>query len=67
MYVSGHSDAHAELRSALMRLDEAVARHEALLAETLHEPANASLQVLRRGIAMMQQEAERLRRVLAEI
>jgi hypothetical protein len=66
MYVSGHSDAHAELRSALLRLEQAVARHEALLADTRHEPADASLQVLRNSIAMMRQEADRLRWVLAE-
>ena len=66
MYVSGHSSGHVELRSTLQRLEQAVARHQALLGEIETEPAEPSLQVLRRSIVMMQQEAERLRSVLAQ-
>ena len=39
MYDSGHSEDRADLRSALLRLDEAVARHEALLAHARYETA----------------------------
>jgi hypothetical protein len=66
MYDSGHSDDHAELRSVLLRLDEAVARHEALAAHPGNVSPEPSLQVLRRSIAMMRQEADCLRHVLAQ-
>lgn len=66
MYVSGHSDGHAELRSALVRLEQALARHQALLADTRHDSPSASLQVVRHSIVMMQQEVDRLRWMLAE-
>jgi hypothetical protein len=65
MYDSGHSEGRADLRSALLRLDEAVARHEALLAHAGNESPEPSLQVLKRSVAMMRQEADRLRRLLA--
>jgi hypothetical protein len=66
MYESGHSEERAELRSALLRLDAAVARHEALLAQEDTGAPAPSLQVLRNSIAMMRQEADRLRLVLAD-
>lgn len=66
MYDSGHSEDLAELRSALLRLDEAVARHEALLARAGAESPGPSLQVLKRSVSMMRQEADRLRCVLAQ-
>jgi len=51
------------LRSALLRLDEAIARHEAQLAGVRQE-GHPSLQILRRSVALMRQEADRLRETL---
>lgn len=64
MYESGQSEGRAELRNALLRLEDAVARHEAQLAGTSPHDRDPSLQVLLRSVALMRQEAERLRRVL---
>lgn len=66
MYESGPGRERAELRSALLRLDEAVARHEALLVDADNASPEPSLQVLKHSIAMMRQEADRLRHVLAQ-
>lgn len=66
MYESGHSEDRAQLGSALLRLDAAVARHEALLAHEGKDAPAASLEVLKNSIAMMREEADRLRWVLAQ-
>lgn len=54
-----------ELRGALARLEEAVARHEVRLAAAPGEADDPAAQVLRRSVAMMRQEADRLRRLVA--
>ena len=66
MYESEHSGAlpREELRRALLRLTDALARHEAALPAEGEAVESATLQVLRRSVALMRQEAERLRRLL---
>jgi hypothetical protein len=65
MCETGHSETREDMRSALRRLEEALASHQRHLAGTADDPADLSLQVLRRSVQLMQQEADRLRRVLA--
>lgn len=68
MYESEHSGvvAREDLRGALLRLDQAVARHEAQLPPVRAGEEDAALQVLRRSVALLRQESERLRRLLLE-
>jgi hypothetical protein len=64
MYETGQSDPRDELRQALAQLEAALARHEreALGAgDVAGEPA---LQILKRSVRIMQQEADRLRSLL---
>jgi hypothetical protein len=61
---TGHSGIGEDVRSALRRLEEAVVRHQRQLAEANDDPADVSLRVLRRSVLLMQQEADRLRRLI---
>jgi hypothetical protein len=65
---SGHSEpcSREEMRSALRRLEEALARHERQLAPVAQDASNLPLQVLRRSVAVMREEADRLRSLLAD-
>jgi hypothetical protein len=67
MYESGQSDlpSREELRGALARLEEALARHareEPLTPDADH----LALQALRRSVEIMRAEAQRLRALLAQ-
>jgi len=67
MYESEQSvRSREEMRNALLRLEEALARHEAQLAAVRQEREDAALQVLRRSVALMRQEADRLRSLVEE-
>ena len=67
MYESEQSvRSREEMRNALLRLEEALARHEAQLAAVRQEQEDAALQVLRRSVALMRQEADRLRSLVEE-
>lgn len=63
---SGHSEAKEDVRAALQRLEEALARHEeqAASATASGEDSDPSLQVLQRSVVLMRQEADRLRALL---
>jgi hypothetical protein len=69
MYESGQSQtpSREDMRKALARLEEALARHaqEEQFAES--DPADPALQGLRRSMQIMRAEAERLRVLLAYI
>lgn len=67
MYESGHSSSREELRLALLQLEEALARHEpqVQVADRGEDTRDPALQVLRRSIRLMRQEADRLRGLLA--
>ena len=65
MCETGHSGTREDMRSALRRLEEALARHERHLVHSADHPADLSLDVLRRSVQLMKQEADRLRRMLA--
>jgi hypothetical protein len=63
MYESGHSPSVEELRHALRRLDAALAEHHRLLSDGLGPDAMAV--ALRRDMALLREEADRLRALLA--
>lgn len=67
MYGSGHSsvDSPEELRQTLLRLEEALARHEGELPPEGAD-ADVPLQVLHRSVRMLREEADRLRSRLAQ-
>jgi hypothetical protein len=66
MYEFGHSQnpAREEMRQALARLEEALARHaqEEVLADS--DAEDPALQALQRSVQIMRSEAERLRALL---
>jgi hypothetical protein len=68
MYESGQSEipSREDMRKALARLEEALARHaqEELIAAG-SDAADPALQGLQRSVQIMQSEAERLRALLA--
>jgi hypothetical protein len=66
MCETGHSETRDELRLALLQLEEALARHEGQAAATRDDRGDPALQVLRRSVGLMRQEAERLRAMLAQ-
>ena len=68
MYETGQSQGRSrdELRAALARLDEALARHAGEKHIAAEDPADPALQVLQRSVELMRLEAERLRALLAE-
>lgn len=68
MCESEHSGAlpREDIHRALLRLKDALARHEAELPPVTHAAESEMLQVLRRSVALMRQEADRLRSLLAE-
>ena len=68
MYESGQSEPRSrqEMRDALMRLDEALARHAAQEQVAAADAGDPALQVLRRSVQLMRLEAERLRALLAD-
>lgn len=55
-----------DMRRSLLRLQEALARHEAALPPAGAGTEDAALQVLRRSVALLRQEADRLRRLVAD-
>jgi hypothetical protein len=71
MYESGQSQtpSREDMRKALARLEEALARHaqEEQFAESESDPADPALQGLRRSMQIMRAEAERLRALLAYV
>ena len=68
MYESGQSGVlpREDLRRSLLRLKDALARQEAALPPIGHGAESAMLQVLRRSVALMREEADRLRLLLGE-
>jgi hypothetical protein len=67
MHAHAHGDLvqrEEELRAALARLEDALARHERQLPPNGHEPTDSALQALRRGVSLMHEEAQRLRGLL---
>lgn len=58
---SGHSEPAEEKRRALELLEEALVRHEAALAGIGPRFSHPPVEVLRRSVDLMRQEAERLR------
>ena len=68
MYESEHSGAlpREDIRRALLRLKDALAQHEAALPPVSLAAESEMLQVLRCSVALMRQEADRLRGLLAE-
>jgi hypothetical protein len=64
--VHGALPTREELRTSLHRLEEVLARHGARLAHADEDPEGEPvLHLLRRCMLLMQQEAERLRALLA--
>ena len=68
MYESGQSElpARGEMRKALARLEEALARHAPDEALTTSDAVDPALQALQRSVQIMRSEAERLRVLLAQ-
>jgi hypothetical protein len=62
MYESGQN---ADLREALRRLEEALQHHGSELRTARGSASDPALQVLLRSIDMMEEEAQRLRTLLA--
>ena len=58
---SGQSDPAQEKRRALELLEQALVRHEAALAGVEPRLSHPPVDVLRRSVDLMRQEAERLR------
>jgi hypothetical protein len=54
------------MRDALRRLEEALARHEREVPAFGEDASDPALQILRRSIDLMQQEANRLRMLLSD-
>ncbi|MBK6004965.1 hypothetical protein JJB11_02570 [Ramlibacter ginsenosidimutans] len=67
MYESGQSDipSREEMRKALARLDEALARHAKEVPLAGSDAADPALEALQRSVQIMRLEAERLRALLA--
>lgn len=67
MYESGHKQrpTREELRAALARVEEALARHEPVQADP-DGGEDVALSVLRRSVQLLKEEADRLRRALAQ-
>lgn len=67
MYESGHSSVPSpeEIRQALRRLEDALARHESHLPPESQD-ADPPLQILHRSVRLLREEAERLRALLAQ-
>ena len=58
---SGHSEPTEAKRRALELLEQALVRHEAALAGVGPRLSHPPVEVLRRSVDLMRQEAERLR------
>jgi hypothetical protein len=69
MYESGQSElpSREEMRKALARLEEALARHAREVPLAVSDAADPALQALQRSVQIMHSEAERLRVLLALI
>ena len=68
MYESGQSEipSREEMRKALARLEEALARHAQEDPLAGPDAAHPALQALQRSVQIMRSEAERLRALLAQ-
>jgi hypothetical protein len=66
MYESGHSGvpSREDIRQALCRLEEALARHEGQLPP--EGGGDLPLEVLHRSVRLLREEADRLRILLAQ-
>lgn len=67
MYESGHSGvaSREDIRQALHRLEDALARHEHHLPPETQD-VDPPLQVLHRSVRLLREEADRLRSLLAQ-
>lgn len=67
MYESGHSGvpSREDIRQALRRLEEALARHESHLPPESQD-VDLPLQMLHRSVRLLREEADRLRTLLAQ-
>jgi hypothetical protein len=68
MCETGHTEPRVReaMRDALGRLEEALSRHEQQLPLAGADPSDPALQILRRSVELMQQEADRLRMLLQD-
>lgn len=68
MYESGQSElpSREEMRKALARLEEALARHAQEVPAADPDAADPALQALQRSVQIMRSEAERLRDLLTQ-
>lgn len=63
MYETGQFASREELRTSLRRLEEALARHEPALGAA--EGKGLPVDMLRHNVALLKEEAQRLRSLLA--